>query len=84
MTKFTAGNTGTQAVVADADRLVFEGVGKVIITFGHGAHENADAFSWAQACNIVSHLNELGVEAQGDLSAVGWQVIGDWILDYFE
>lgn len=42
MAEFTAGHTGTQAVVADTDLVILERVGKIIMTLGHGTDEDAD------------------------------------------
>lgn len=43
MAELAACDTGTQAVVTDGNRVILEGVGKVIVSLGHGTHEDTDA-----------------------------------------
>lgn len=84
MAKLAACNTGTKTVVADGDGVVLEVVGKVILAFGHGTNEDADALVGCQCLDVVSWAYDGGFKRQGHLPAVGWQVIGDGILDDFE
>ncbi len=84
MTEFTACHTGAQAVVANADRIVLEAVGKIIPAFGHGSNENANTLFRCQIRNIVSHTYNLGIEAQCDLSAIGREMVSDGVLDDLE
>ena len=84
VTELTARDTSAEAVVADADRLVFDGVRKVVSPFRHGPNEDADAFSRAQAFDVVSDSHNLGVEAERHLPTIGWQIVGDGVLDDFE
>lgn len=81
MAEFTASHTRTQTVIADADRLVLEGVGKIIFALGHGSYKDADALSWTQGLDVVLDSDDFSIEAQGDLPAVGWQMIRNWVLD---
>jgi len=84
VTELAASNTCRKAVVADTDGFVLEGVGKVVFALGHGTNEDADALVGSQCVNIISHPDNLGVEAQGDLAAVGWQMICNGVFDDFE
>lgn len=83
MTEFTARNTRTQAIVADADGLVFESICEVVLAFGHGSDKNTDAFSFSEALDIVSYPNNFGVKAKRDFPTIRRQVIGYGILDDF-
>lgn len=53
VTEFATGHTGTQAIVADTDRVVLVLVRKVVLSLGHGTHEHADALSRSQGLNVV-------------------------------
>lgn len=81
MAELAARDAGTQAVVADTDRLVLEGVGKVVVSLGHGAHEDADALLRTQRLEIVAHPDHRRFIAHSDFAAVGRQVVGDGVLD---
>lgn len=84
MAEFAAGNTGTETVVADTNGVVFELIGKVIATFGHGAHKDADTLLVAQRFNIVPDANHRRIETEGNLAAVGRQMVGDGVFDHLE
>lgn len=84
MTEFAACHACAQAVIAYADRLVFEAVSEVVFSFCHCANEDANAFAGVQRINVVSNSYHLGVKAEGNLSATWRKVVGDGILDDFE
>ena len=84
MTKFAACHTGTQTVVADTNRFVFERISKIVIAFSHGSNEDADAFFWCKSLDIVSYPHDIGIEAKCDLPAMWWKMICDWVFDDFE
>ena len=81
MAEFAASNAGTKAPVADTDRVVFEVIREIIIALCHGSNEDCDAFVLVQTMNVIPHANNLGLEAESDLTAVRGQVVGDRILD---
>lgn len=76
-----AGNTGTQAEVADTDRVILELVCEVVVTLGHGTDKDADALLGGEIADVVAHTNNGSVETQSDLAAVGRKVVGDGVLD---
>jgi hypothetical protein len=84
MTEFAAGNTGTKAVVAYADRLVLESVGEIVFALRHGADKDTNALIGVKRIDIISHSNDIGVETQSDLATFGREMISDWIFDDFE
>lgn len=84
MAKSAASNTGTQAEVADTDRVVLELVGEGVVTLGHGTNEDANALLGFELGNVVAHANDGRIETEGDLAAVGREVVGDRVLDDFE
>jgi hypothetical protein len=84
MAEFRACYTSRKAVVADADRLVFEGVGKVIFAFGHCSHEDANRFLWADGSYVIVDPDNLCVKTESDFPTVGREVVGNGILDHFE
>lgn len=84
VTEFTAGHASTQAVVADTDRIVFERVGKVIVTLGHGSDKDANAFLGAERLDIVSRPHHGGLVTESHFTAVGRKVVRDGIFDDFE
>lgn len=71
MAEFATRHTGTQAVVADTDGFVLEGIGKVVFSLGHGTHENTDAFGGSKLVDVVSDSDHVGVETQRHFPAVG-------------
>ena len=84
VTELAACHARTQAVVADADSILDDGISKVIVSLGHGSDKYADALLVAQICNVVLHPNDGSVETQGDLPAAWWQMIGDGVLDHLQ
>ena len=84
MAKFRACYTGGKAIVADADGLVFEGVGEVIFPFGHCSHKDAYRLLRADGGDVVVDPDDFCVETEGDFSTVGREVVGDRVLDHFE
>lgn len=81
MAEFAAGDTGRQAVVADGDLLVHEGIGKIVGALGHGSDKDADALVLVERVDVVAHTHDALVKTQGDLTAVGGEVVGDGVLD---
>lgn len=81
MAELAAGNTGTKTVVADTDSFVLEGVGKVIVTLGHGTDENSNTLVGVQRLEIVLGADHGRLETHGHLAAVGGQVVGDRVLN---
>jgi hypothetical protein len=81
VTKSAAGNTSTQTEVADTDRVVLEFVCEGVVTLGHGTDEDANALLRSEVGNVVTHTDDGRVETEGDLAAVGRQVVGDGVLD---
>lgn len=81
MAEFAAGNAGTEIELADGDAVILDAVGEVVTALGHGSDEDGDAFLGMQALDVVAHAHDLGVEAEGDLAAVGREVVGDGVLD---
>lgn len=79
--EFAAGNAGTEVEVADTNAVVLDGIGEVIVALRHGADEDRNALVFVEATDVVTQTYDLGVETESDLSAVGWQVIGDGVLD---
>lgn len=84
MAELAASNTGGQAEVADTDGIILEGIGKVIATLGHSTDKDANALFRLELLDVVSDADDGGIETQGDLAAVGRQVIGDGVLDDLE
>ena len=72
MTKLTASHASAEAVIADADAVVLEGVGEIVVPLCHGSDENADALPRAQVADVVGNAHDLGIEAERDLAAVRW------------
>ena len=48
MTELAACDTGTEAVVADGDSIILEGVGEIIVTLGHGTYKDSDTLVGTQ------------------------------------
>jgi hypothetical protein len=84
MTELAASYTGTQAVIADTDRLVLKIIGKVVLAFGHGADENAYAFVRRKALNVILNPDHLCLEAQRDFPAFRRKMISYGVLDDFQ
>jgi hypothetical protein len=81
MTKFAAGNAGTEVKVADSDAVVLQVIGEIIATFGHGSNKDCDALILIEAPDVVAYAHNFRVEAERDLATVGWEMIGDGVLD---
>ena len=81
MAELAACNAGTEVEVADTDAVVLDGVRKVIVALRHGTNEDCDALILVETANVVAQAYNLGVETEGHLAAVWWQVIGDGVLD---
>lgn len=84
MAELAASHTGTETVVADGDGIVLEGVGKVIVTLGHGTDKDGDTLTGTQGLDVVLGADNGGLETHGHLTAVGWEVVGDGVLDDLE
>lgn len=81
MAESATGDTGTQTEVADTDRVVLEFVCEGIVTLGHGSDKDADALLRCKVGNVVADTDNGRVETEGDLAAVGREVVGDGILN---
>lgn len=79
--ELAAGNAGTEVEVADTNAVVLDCICEIIVTLRHSTDEDRDALVLVEATNVVAQADNLSVETESDLSAVGWQVIGDGILD---
>lgn len=82
MAEFTAGNACRQTKIADSNLLVYDAVGKSVGALGHGSDKDTDALLGTECVDIVPYLNQGCVKAQGDLAAVGRQMISDGVLDH--
>lgn len=80
----TARDTRTQAVVADTDLVVDKGVGKRVVTLGHGPHKDTDAILGADVGNVIPHPHHGCIEAEGHLPTSRGKMIGDGVLDHLE
>jgi len=76
--------TGTQTEVANTDCVVFELVREIVFAFGHGTDEDADALFRAQSLYVVGYSHNGCFKAQSNLAAIRWQMVSNWILNYFE
>jgi hypothetical protein len=81
VTEPAAGDTSTQTEVADTDGIVLELVCEGVVALGHGTDEDANALLGCEVGNVVAHADDGGVETEGDLAAVGREVVGDGVLD---
>mgnify|MGYP000704612022 CR=1 FL=1 len=79
-----AGNTSTQAEVADTDRVILELVCEVVVALGHGTDKDANALLGGEIADVVAYTNDGSVETQSDLAAIGREVVGDGVLDNFQ
>lgn len=82
--KFAARHAGAQAVVANTDRVIFKPIGEIIMTFGHCTHKDADTFARTNRVDVIFDADDWGIETQSDFAAIGWKMVGDWILDDFQ
>lgn len=84
MTEFAACHASAQGIVADADGVIFEAVREVVPAFSHRSDKHAYTLLRSQVRYVVPDTYDFGVEAQSNLSAIWWKVIGDRILDDLE
>ena len=84
MAEFAARHAGAQTVVADADGVVLEAVREVVPAFRHRPDKHANTLLGPQIADVVPYTDNFSVEAQCDLSAIWWEVVGDWVLDDLE
>lgn len=84
MAELAASNTGRQAEVADTDGVILESICKIVAALCHGTDEDANALLWAKILNVVPHTDNRSIKTEGDLTAVGRQVISDRVLDDLE
>lgn len=82
VTEFTTRHTGTEGKAADGDSVVFEGVGKVIISFSHGTDEDTNALLGPESLYVILDAHYGALKGECHLSAVWWEVFRDWILDH--
>jgi len=75
---------GAQAVIAEADCVILEAVGEVIVSLSHGPNEDADALFWPYVLYVVFDPNDIRVKAECHLTAIGGQMVSDWVLYDFE
>ena len=81
MTELAARDTCGQTEVADGDLLVYQLVGEIVGAAGHSADEHAAALLRTQRVDVVPHTHERGVKTEGDLAAVGREVVRDGVGD---
>lgn len=79
--ELATGDAGRETEVADGDLLVDVGVGEVIRALGHGTHEDTDALVGVEPVDVGPNVGDRGVEAESDLAALGWQMLGDGVVD---
>jgi len=79
--ELAASNAGTQVEVADTNAVVLNGIGEIIVALRHSTDEDRDALVLVEATDVVAQTYDLGVETKCDLSAVGWEVIRNGVLD---
>jgi len=84
MTELAARHTRTEREIANTNSIILELIRKVILPLRHRPHKHANTLLRSQSPNIVSNPDDLGIETQRDLAAVGGKVLGDWVLDDFE
>lgn len=82
--EFAAGHAGAKAEGTNADGIVFERVCKIILALGHSTDEDTYTLFGTEIRDVVPNTDNLGVEAQGDLSTIRGQVVSDRILNHFE
>ena len=82
--ELAASHTGRETEVADGDLFVDELIGKVVGSFGHGSHKDTDALLVIQLLDVFSDSDQWGIETEGDLAAVGREVVGDGVGDDLE
>lgn len=57
--EFAASNAGTEVELADGDGVVLDGVGKVVVAFGHGSDEDSDALVGVQTLDVIPDADHL-------------------------
>ena len=82
MAELAACNAGTEIEVADTDAVILDGVREVIVALCHSTNEDSDALVLVETTDVVAKTYDLGVKTERDLAAVGWQMIGDRVLDH--
>jgi hypothetical protein len=81
VTELATGDASRETPVADGDLLIYKLVREAVSALGHGTDEDAHALLGAQVFYPVSYAHQRGIEAEGDLTAVGRKVVGDRVLD---
>jgi hypothetical protein len=81
VTKFAAGNAGTKVEVADSNAVVLQVVCKIITALGHSSNKDCYALILVEVRYVVAYAHNFRVEAECDLAAIGWKVIGNGVLD---
>jgi hypothetical protein len=81
VTEFAAGNAGTEVKVADSNAIVLQMVCKVIAALCHGSNKDCYALVLVETFYVVAYAHNFRVEAEGNLSAIGWKMVGDGVLD---
>jgi hypothetical protein len=81
MAEFTACYAGTEVELANGDAVVLDVVREVVVALGHGTHEDSNALALVEASNVVADTYDFRVEAERDLAAICWEMIGDGILN---
>lgn len=81
MAKLATGHTRGETVVADGDFLVDKLVGEIVGTLCHCSDKHTHALLRPDGLNPISDAHQWSIETEGNLAAVGWQVVTDWVLD---
>jgi len=84
MAELATRHTRTKREIADADTVILERIGKVVLALGHGPDKHAHALFGAQIRNVVPAAHDGSVKAQRHLAAVGRQVLRYGVLDDLE
>lgn len=84
MAEFATCYASAQAVVADADSVIFVHVCKIVLAFSHGADEDADTLFGTYVFDVVFNPDDISIVTEGDLSTIGRKMVRDWIFDDFE
>lgn len=82
--EFPARDARTQAKVANADGVVLDVVGKVVLALGHRTDKHADASLRSQVRDVVCHSHHFCVIAERDFATIHRKVIGDGVLDHLQ
>ena len=82
MAEFTTCHASTKGIVAYRNCVVFECISKVIIAFCHGPHENADALFGSESLDVVLDTYYGALEGESNLTAVCWEMFGNWVFDH--